>query len=232
MSHLKIQQAPTSWPLPRKAKVFVTRQSPGPHSLATSIPLNIVLRDILQVTTTTRETKKVLNAGMVLVDNKARKDCHFPVGFMDVLSVPQIKKSHVALYNQQGSFILHEVSEEEARAKRCKIVNKSLLKGKRTQLNLYDGKNILVDKDSYKVGDSVIINLDNFTIQKHLKFEKGALIFLTRGKHVGKIGTLEEIKQFRSIEEDRIVIKTKEGDHIETLKSYAFVIDKPIENEN
>ena len=62
-------------------------------------------------------------------------------------------------------------------------------------------------------------------IKRHLKLEKGALIYLIGGKHIGVIGKLMEIKKFKGIENDRITMETKQA-KIETLKDYAFVIEK------
>ena len=227
MTHLKTLVAPKPWNTPRKSKKYITRPNPGPHSLETSIPLNIIIRDVMHLTATTRETKRVMYSGKVLVDNKARKDHHFPVGFMDILTLPDIKQSYQILFNNQGHFIVKEISQEEAGTKLCKIINKTLLNKGITQITLHDGKNIIVEKGQYKVGDTVAISLKDAKISKHLKFEKGSLAFLTKGQHVGKIGVLEEIKRFKSIEEDRIILKTKD-ESIETLKSYAFIIEKPI----
>ncbi len=227
MSHLKRLVTPRSWPIKRKANAFVTRQSPGPHRIKSSLPLNVVLRDLLQLTQRTRETKKVLHDGKIFVDQRAQKDHRFPVGVMDILSIPDLQKNYTVLYDLRGNFIFHEISSEAAGAKLCKIVDKTILRGKKVQLNLYDGKNIIVERDAYHSGDTVVVSLKDMKVTKHIKLENGALVFLTGGRHIGKTGTLVEIKHFKGIEEDRIVVKS--GDElIETLKSYAFTIDKQL----
>lgn len=227
MSHLKRLVTSKAWPIRRKETAYTTRPSPGPHKITHALPLNVVMRDLLRITQSTKETKKVLNAEKVLVDGHARKDHHFPVGVMDIISIPELKKHYVLVFNQQGLFTFHEIGAKESEHKLCKIVNKKVLKGKKLQLNLYDGKNINVDKDGYTVGDSVSISLKDMTVAKHFKLEKGVLIFLTGGRHVGNYGELVEVKHFKGIEEDRIVIKSGD-DLIETLKSYAFVVEKQL----
>ena len=67
-------------------------------------------------------------------------------------------------------------------------------------------------------------------VKKHLKFEKGALIYLVAGKHIGKTAILSEVLSFRGSQPDRVVLKGKEGT-VDTLKEYAFVVDKEFENE-
>ncbi|MEK6839814.1 MAG: 30S ribosomal protein S4e, partial [Nanoarchaeota archaeon] len=113
--------------------------------------------------------------------------------------------------------------DTDPKEKSCKIIGKHTLRKKKIQINLYDGKNIVVDKDSYKVGDTVIVAEGK--IKRHIKLEKGSLIYLTGGKHIGKVGKLIDITKFKGMENDRIIMETKEG-KIETLKDYVFVIEK------
>ena len=91
--------------------------------------------------------------------------------------------------------------------------------GKKIQLNLSDGRNILVDKDAYKTKDSLIVELPEQKIADHLPFTKGAMILLTGGRHMGTVGNVE------SIEGNTLVFKT--GSEVyETTKDHAFVVGK------
>ncbi|MEK6934482.1 MAG: 30S ribosomal protein S4e [Nanoarchaeota archaeon] len=223
MSHLKRIRVPKSWPLEkRKYRKYIARPLPGPHKLMNSITLDFLLKDILKIAKTTKEVKLILNKGYVLIDNVVRKNHKFPVGLIDTISLPELNQYYIILFNQ-GKFSIHPTTKGEADSKICKIVGKKILKGKKLQLNLYDGKNILVDKDEYKVGDSIIISQNK--IKKHLKFEKGALIYLTDGKHKGTISKLEEIQHFKGITPDRVILKY-DNKKITTRKDYAFVIEK------
>ena len=87
---------------------------------------------------------------------------------------------------------------------------------------MYDGKNIIVDKEVYKVGDTIIIA--DGKIKRHARLEKGALIYLIGGKHIGEVGHVEDIIQ------NKIIYKDEKGDLVETLKKYAFVVgdSKPL----
>ena len=91
------------------------------------------------------------------------------------------------------------------------------------KLNLSGNKNVLIDKDDYKVGDTVLLELPSQKISLHLKFEKGAMIFLTGGKHMGAKGVIE------SIEGNKVLYKDGKTT-VETLKKYAFVIGKEKES--
>ncbi len=222
MAHLKRLTAPSSWSLKKKATTFIATPMPGPHKKRTSLTLNMVLKEMLKLAKTTREVKRILHEGKILVDNKVRREYRFPVGVMDTITIPSLNASYIILYTEKGKFMLKKLSTN-SQEKICKITGKHTLPKKRVQVNLYDGNNILVDKDTYKTGDSVILSKGK--INRHLKLEKGAMVYLIGGKHIGKTGKLLEIKKFKGIENDRIIMQTKEG-KIETLKDYAFVIEK------
>ena len=106
----------------------------------------------------------------------------------------------------------------EAAAKLFMAQNGDTVAGKKVQLNLSDGRNILVDKDGYRTGDTLLIGLPSQDIRKHLRLDKKAAIFLTGGKHLGHIGTVEGISG------DRLMYRTEDGAIQETKREYAFVI--------
>jgi len=228
--HLKRLNAPDSWPIKKKGITFITRQSPGAHKMRESMPMVLVLREMLDYAKTTREAKMVLHGKNVLVDKKVVTKHDVPVGLMDRIEITKTGEHFTLLYNEKGKFHLKKTSKEEANTKICKIIGKKMLRGKKLQLNLYDGKNIVLAKNEYAVGDSVVISLPDLKIKKHLKCDKGAKVYITSGKHVGKVGEIKEIHQGKDFENDRIVFKSKK-DTCETLKSYAFVIEKEFGNE-
>src|SRR3989344_2156643 len=47
MSKLKRLASPKFWPIERKKKRYVVKPKPGPHSLEKSLPLGIIIRDVL-----------------------------------------------------------------------------------------------------------------------------------------------------------------------------------------
>ncbi len=226
MAHIKRLSAPRSWRLRRKDRTFTIKPSPGPQKYEHALALTVVLRDVLKEVKTSRECKKLLSEGKVLINGKARKDHRFSVGIFDTISLPSINEYYIMLYDKTGHLHTQKISKEEADHKVVKIIGKTMLVGKKLQINLFDGRNLLVGKDDdYFVGDTLILSAEN-KIKKHLKFEKGAIIYLIGGKHKGTIGTLEEIKPMEGVQSDRIIFKTKEKT-IETLQDYAYIIEKP-----
>ena len=85
MSILKRLAAPGIWPISRKTNKYSISLKPGPHSKNLSIPLGIIIRDILKLSQNLSEAKQILNSGQIKIDNIVRKKYKFPVGFMDVL---------------------------------------------------------------------------------------------------------------------------------------------------
>ncbi len=225
MTHLKRLVAPESWQVSKKQYKWITRPNPGPHNLEASIPLSIVVKNLLRHATTTHESKKIITAGKIHVDTVARKDYRFPLGIMDILEVPETKEAYVLLLDNYGKFKLHQVKNKAV--KYCKVLGKTTLKGKKTQLNLSSGRNLLVDKDVYNIGDTISLDLKGNKIVSHLKLEKDATAYITAGKYTGHVAKILDIHKSR-LAKDKITIKIA-NHKFETLKDYAFVVDKQFE---
>ncbi|MBI2106906.1 30S ribosomal protein S4e [Candidatus Woesearchaeota archaeon] len=224
MAHLSRSRAPKNWPIKRKETKWTTRSKPGAHSLDRCITFSLVIKEMLNYASTTREVRYILNNKSVIVNKKPVVDSHLGVGFMDTIEIPDTKEAYRMILNQEGKFELIALKKELENLKPYKVIGKKILKGKRLQLNLIDGKNILADKDVYKTGDTVVIDLSNNSIQTHLKLEKGSEVFLLGGKHRGVSGKVTEIIKEKNLNEDRVLIKTKDS-QFETLKKYVFVIE-------
>lgn len=218
-NHLSRLNSPTSWGVKRKGIKFITRPAAGPHTLKESIPLSIVITDLLKFARIRKETKKILNEGKIFVNGKVRKDLHYPLGLMDVISVPSLQQNYRLFYDTKGKFKLLLLGDEEKDLRLVQIKNKTIISGKKIQLNYSDGTNLVLDKTDYKTGDTLITSLTDGSIKEHLPFKKGARVYIVAGTKRGVVGSLEEIK------EKNIVVKSSEGS-FETAKKYAYVIGK------
>src|SRR2546425_10944703 len=87
-NRMKRLSAPKLWDLERKKKRFTFKPTPGPHSIAKSYPLGVILRDLVGLVKTAGELRYVVNAGKVLVDGRVRRTPSFPVGLFDVVTIP------------------------------------------------------------------------------------------------------------------------------------------------
>lgn len=225
--HLKRIPAPKNWMIKRKERKFITRPMPGPHKLNDSITLSILLKEFLKQAKTKKEVKYIINQNKILIDKVSRKDYRFPVGIMDIVEIPALKEKYMVLYNERGKFMLSPI--KDASQKLLKIIGKTVLRSGRIQLNFDDGRNIIIPKNAYAVGDTIVFDLENKKIKSHLKLEKDALIYLTEGSHKGRIGKLQKIEDKEGSENQRIIFAVGK-ENLVTLKKYAFVIgkDKPM----
>lgn len=228
MAHLKSLSAPKSWPIERKKKIFIAKQNPGPHRLENSMPLSVVLTDVLKITKSSREMKKVVSVGKVLVNGVVRKEVKFPVGILDTLSIPDAGLHYRLLYGPTGQFLFKKITKEQAAVCYVRISNKTTIAGGKTQVNFFNGINMISDNKLYKVGDTLVMH--GKQVKHHLKFEKGAQVYLIAGKHIGKSAKLEEVLTFKGSQPDRVVL-SKDKEKIDTLRSYAFVVDGELAHE-
>lgn len=183
------------------------------------VTANLALRDMLKISKTTKETRYVLR-GKVLIDGVTREDHRFPVGFMDVISVPPMKKNYRVTITKKGKISMIETSEQESKLKLCRINKKTAYKGK-IQATLHDGRTLIVDKkDPYKVGDTMLVELPKASVKEHIPLAKGALIMLLGGSHMGSRGKIIDI------EGQKISFLSEDGSTYETLKRYAFAIGR------
>lgn len=218
-NHISRLNTPKSWPLKKKGIKFTTRPEAGAHSLMESISLSLVITNILKFARTRKEVKKILNEGKILVNEKVRKELGFSLGLMDVISVPSLNEGYRLFYNRKGKFELLKLNDDEINIKPVKILNKTIIKNGKIQLNNSDGTNMIVDKQDYNTNDTLMISLKDGKVKEHLPFKEGARIYILGGTKIGTIGKLESIK------ENKIIIKSK-TEEFETAKKYAFVIGK------
>lgn len=226
MPHLKRSQMPVSWPLPRKKKRFSFVTSPGPHPKKESLPLAIVARDIFNLCETGKEAKRIINNKNFLVDGREIKDSKFPLGLMDILTIKKEGKNYMILPSKKG-FKFKEISKQKANSKYCKIVGKRMLK-KGMQLNLHDGRNLLLskkEKDKYSIGDTVKINLKTKKIEKLIPYKEEAEVLIIKGRNRGVKGNIKELIVKNQLQGQRAKIKIGKEEKI-FPREFVFVIPK------
>ncbi len=222
--HTKRIAIPKVIPLSDKKKTkFMMTTAPGPHPKQKAIPLGVLIRDILRITGTAAETRKVLNSKQVLVDGKTRRDERLPVGLMDAVSFLKADKAYRLVVNRKAQLV--PVEAKNATSKIAKIIRKHTVKGGKINITLHDGRNLLAD-NNLRVGDSIVISLPEQKLGKVLKLQEGAKCLITDGKHAGTIATLDRIIER---EGDWPEAKLKGEEEFITLAKYLFVIDDSYE---
>tara|TARA_B100000315_G_C14399982_1_gene506000 strand:+ start:141 stop:833 length:693 start_codon:yes stop_codon:yes gene_type:complete len=218
-SHLKRHPAPNSWKIKRKGVVFITRPYPGAHAFSLGISINTFLKTLVPKASSTAEVKKILLSNTVMVDGSRVKESKYLIGVWDSISIKESKEHYRLILSSKGELQAIAIDEKDAGVKPCQITGKTLIKGGKVQLHLSDGRNILVDKDSYSTQDLVLLSLPKQEIKTHVGFGKGVSVFFIGGSYVGKTGIVEDIK------DEKIICKV-DGESVETLKRFAFVLGK------
>lgn len=224
MAKLKRLLVPRFWTIPKKAYKWTVSPRPGAHKKFEGIPLQVVMRDILKLAETGKEVRLIIKMGGVLVDSRKRKDHAFAVGLMDVISIPKIKKQYRVLPCKKG-LELKETSGKDVGKKICRIKNKTMVRKGKMQLNLHDGRNVLVEKDVYKTGDSVLIEVPAQKIVDHVKLEKGNLGLITKGKNSGRMGKMKKVILSKRGEPGKVVFRLENKD-VEIRKDRVIVVGK------
>ncbi|MEM3442650.1 MAG: 30S ribosomal protein S4e [Candidatus Bathyarchaeia archaeon] len=230
---LKRKPAPRFWPIHRKENEWIVRPSPGPHAIEKSLPIAIILRDIIRLAKTRKEAKMIVANGKVYVDGKIRREDNFPVGLMDVMSIPDADKYFRILPAEKG-LILQPINKEETAFKLCRIENKTVLRNGQIQLNLHDGSNIQIKvadpknpiENVYKTFDTVKINLPDRQILEYIKMKEGCYAIITGGKNVGKYGKIIEIESVKGKKRRNslVTIEDWKGNKYQTILNFTFAV--------
>jgi small subunit ribosomal protein S4e len=231
--HLKRKPAPKIWPIHRKEAVWTVLPKPGPHSLSRSLPLTLIVRDMLGFAQTGKEAKNIISHGKIMVDGKVRRDERFLVGLMDVVSIVDTKKSYRVLPSKKGLF-LNPIKSDEAAFKLYRIEDKTVVKGGRVQLDLHDGTNFLVNVDNvqtpekgvYQTLDVLKLSVPDRELIEHTKMSVGANAIVIGGKNMGKCGKVTTIeKKPNTKRRDLIVtIEDTNGDQFQTILDLVFIL--------
>ncbi|KAI5180694.1 small subunit ribosomal protein S4e [Nematocida sp. AWRm80] len=193
--HLKRLNAPKSWMLDKLGGTFAPRPRCGPHKLVESLPLCLIVRRKLSFAQNSKEVEYIIRNRVIKVDGKVRTDPKYPAGIMDVVSIPKIHENYRILYNTNKKFCLQPITEEEAKFKLCKVVAKNMgLKGIMT-IHTNDGRTIKYVTPDIQVGDTIKYNLEKQEMEGFFPFEVGRTGFALRGKNIGCVGIIKEIKK-------------------------------------
>jgi len=231
--HLKRKPAPKFWPIHRKEFMWTAKPKPGPHPISDCIPLLLIVREMLGFAKTGKEAKTIVSQGKIGVDGKTQREELFPVGLMDVVSIPEIGKMYRVLPSEKG-LILHPIGKEEAEFKLCRIENKTAIHGGRMQLNLHDGRSILIqvkdpkkpEEDVYKTLDTLKIGLPAQEVNGHLKLEKGVPVIIIGGKNIGKHGKIVDFeeKPGQKRRNSFVMVEDANGNQFQTVMNFIFII--------
>jgi small subunit ribosomal protein S4e len=221
------------WPIHRKEAVWTVMPKPGPHPLSRSLPLALIVRDILGFAQTAKEAKNIIFQGKIMVDGKVRRDERFLVGLMDVVSIPETKNFYRVLPSRKGIF-LHPINSDEASFKLCRIENKTIIKAGNMHLNLHDGSSILINMDNtqnievdiYDTRDVLKLSVPDRKLLGHNKLTTGAPAIVIGGKNIGQVGKIILIEKAadKKRKDLLVTLKNQKGEQFQTILDFVFIL--------
>jgi small subunit ribosomal protein S4e len=208
---LKRLAAPRTWDIPRKENRFIFKSLPGTHSMSSSYPLGVVVRDLASMANLGKELKYVVKTGRVLVDGKPRRHPSFPVGLFDVVSVPSEGANFRMVPSPKG-LLLSKVGGGESNKKLCSIRSKVRSKGGHLQYGLHDGRSILDDSLQLSPGDSVLLEVPTQKVVGKVKLAKDSLGLILSGDRAGQVGKILDVKEGTISRERMVKISLPSGE--------------------
>ncbi len=222
--HLKRQQAPKSWPVERKGTAYLVKPS---FNTKNGVPILIILRDLLKVAKNRKEVKKAIGLKQILINNKSVKDEKNPVLLFDVVTIIQAenenstkKQTYKIVLSKKGKINVDKIKENDVVKKISKVISKKILKGRKVQLNLSDGRNF-ISEIKCNINDSVLINFkEKPEIEKCLPLKEKKKILVFAGKHAGNEGIIDKLHSQNKMAE--VII---DGKKISVLIKQIIVLD-------
>jgi len=187
---------------------------------------------------TKSEVKKILSNRSVLIDGRARGDEKFPVGHMDVVSFVGSDELYRVQITKSHRLLPHEINEEEAKYKICKVTGKRNVRGGATQISLHDGRNILLGDEDERISQikgqhSLKISIPEQEILEVLPLEEGARAIVMEGRHQGRVGKIVEIAKRYGPRASEVTFEDESDNEIfRTALEYVFVLNDDIEMED
>ncbi len=235
-ARLKRKPAPRFWPIHRKELPWVLKPSSGPHNLQNCLSLTLVLRDILEVTETRKEAQTLLYQGKILVDGKVIHRDDFPVGLMDVISMPDADKYYRVMPGHKGLY-LAPITKDETGSKMVRIDDKMTVP-RGIQLSLHDGSNILIKvadpknpaENIYKTFDILKLMVPSKEIAGCLELKDGNYAVITGGKNIGVKGKIIEIEKTEAKKRKNalVVVEDEKGGRFQTILDFVFSLSETV----
>jgi small subunit ribosomal protein S4e len=188
---------------------------------------------MLGVAETRKEAKMIVSQGKVYVDGKVRRNDDFPVGLMDVISMPDMKKFYRVIPSHKG-LMLNPISAEEAGFKLFRVEDRTTLRNGTVQIALHDGSNMRVKQEtaeapqeiSYATFDILKASLPDKEVLGSIQTKVGNLAIITGGKNIGKQGKIVEIEKTEAKKRRNalVVVEDEKGNRYQTILDFVFSI--------
>ena len=228
--HQKRLAAPIAFPIARKPFKFTFHGDGGARKISEGIPLGLILRDQLKLVRNLKELKSVLTKKQVLVDGKPKTSPRWIVGPNDVLSIPSINAYYRLIpWIGRRRIKIVEIDEKDSNWKLSVIKNKKTIRKGLTQLNLDDGRNIVLPADEdptkYATRGTLKIELPTQKILDYYPFELNSPVLIVKGTNTGLSGNLQYLE--KRIGKNRSIAIVESGDdRIITAMENVIIVGK------
>ncbi|MFW9777970.1 MAG: 30S ribosomal protein S4e [Candidatus Heimdallarchaeota archaeon] len=229
--HKKRLNAPITYSIARKHGVFTVRPLPGKRK-EVSLPLGIILREILGYAKTLSEVKKILKKEIVKVDGQVMTSYKSQVGLLDTLEITAADEYYRLIpYRGKRRLMLRPISSEQASRKPLRVEKKKTVRGGLVQLAFHDGRTLLIDPtakggppiEEISPKNTVLFNLETKEIEENFSFSEGNLGLVIGGHNVGLSGEISEIETQLGRKNRIVTLNTEEGP-IKTTDNHIFII--------
>jgi small subunit ribosomal protein S4e len=227
--HLKRLVAPEYWPIHRKEAPWAPKPNPGAHRSSMCLPLELIVRDELELARNRREASKALANGKVKVDGRARIERNYPTGLMDVVEFTDANLAYRVLPVKGKGLGIVRITKEEAKFKLCKILKKTTTRGMQVQYGTHDGRSITPragegETTNYSTNDTLRISIPTQRVLNHIKFDKGNYAIVTAGRNLGRSGRIIELQPGTATRPAMVRIEDNSGSKFDTMLDYTFVV--------
>ncbi|MBI2043624.1 hypothetical protein HYT25_04515 [Candidatus Pacearchaeota archaeon] len=214
--HLKRQEVPKRWPIERKGTTYVVRPR---FNLKNGVPVLVVLRNMLNLAKNRKEVKRAIHLKQILVNGKIVRDEKNSVSLFDTISIIPSNEHYRIELSKGKKFDLRRIKESESMGKIAKVIGKKILRGKKVQINLSDGNNIISEMKC-NTNDSILLNMKSKKPEKCIPFKENAKAVVFEGKHMGESGKVEKISHEHKMAEINV-----EGKKVNVLIKQIIVVE-------
>jgi len=224
--HLKRLRAPKHWLLSKLDGIYATRPRAGPHKLRECIPLSIFLRHHLRYALIESEVIKIINCRHIEVNGVVITDRKFPLGLMDIVSIPRTGENFRMILDNKGRYYARPIDEKEKEWTVIRIVKKFKAKFGRVNCVAHNGWTLSYPHPKMMINDSVRVLIgdkQNPEKQEVIKFKVGAEALCIGGRNKGRIGTISHRTKIPA-QQDIVRLTDSAGSVFSTQLRNLFVI--------
>ncbi len=206
----------------RKSSAYVAKPLPGRHTKTSNIAIKTILTEKLGLTSTGKESEKIIKGKNIKVNGNVIKNPLYPVGFGDIIEIPVLGENFFINNTKNGSFTLEKIKEPKQQL--FKVIGKYKTKGNKVMLRLHDGRIINTDKSKeINVNDSV--DIKNKEISSIIKLEEGGKCLVIKGNHTSQSGIIRKIINGTATRSSLVSISSGKENFETTLDNIIAIAD-------